>query len=1040
DLTGYTVAELRASGCEYLRSFLDFGSATVALQQPEGEGEDAATNDLGVVLDVHTGSCGAALAASALHFLTRGSGAAPLEVDGANAAELLSLADLWCLDKLKAHVLGSLRRNMCNGFRRPISGTVAVEAVPQVAALLKNGLDFGIADADGGLKRLYDDCRIWLAKWAARAWPTRTFANLQRAIQDDVLEAAKGLVDLDTAPAVLSTCRQLSGVPAVAWARRIQEMRNELTSYTMSYIWSNFLEVCARAGLRRCRSECWGALLEELRIHVAENPDPDAAVRVLPRWAGITKALIYGAAPAAITAALSREAGGGAGTGFGAPWEGGSLTAAMVAAAMPGSSWLGGDEASQMQDLYELVRSYCVRHLSLVARCAAFRALSPAEQQSILLIAQEGICAGLATGAIDDATSLLQPGAAAAADGGGTRGSAAWVISLVSDPAASPPRTTSRPGRQRVMRAGTGNSRQPPQLQSVASAPSAVSAAPVPPAPSAPLALRVAPVAPAATLSPVPSAVASPQLRTVERGAGRSTFLRQTTENSSSNPKAVAVAVGAEQTLDRQSVAVQPLRSRSPSGIAVDSGAMGSRSASLTVKSSPPLPGPSQRRLSEEARPRSRRSSLVSAKRAAGSDGGFGSFAASIDAAPLTGLLVRDAGLESPAATATVTIAASAATAGAGADDSSIHVQRDAELDETAAVQTATPATLAIMEGKVETVGNCCGFGAGAGKETGAAVQLQAAGLKVEVDVVSASTPEGVNTEVEVKDNWQPAAVATAWIGTRVEVGKGGAEGGAEKSMAARRDMGPELEVYGGESRLLFTGGFQEPTPLRIWEDGAEADTSAKVGDDAPEASMPSGTIPARDGAAAPEGAVAGRRSMRSWIGARTDDASSRLPLVPLPLVPLPLVPLPTGAGVLKPFAATEVDLDGCSTDVVGDGGAASQPPTPAQREAVGLLGGGIDRCSGTGRCGSGERVEPSTTHYPGTCSTDDSFVNHHQDILNLPDVGSNSVVTAAASLLAATAGNAPVADDTRQPQAGASGAAVGAAAAADTVATSATS
>ncbi|GIL67928.1 hypothetical protein Vafri_21195, partial [Volvox africanus] len=586
----------------------------------------------------------------------------------------------------------------------------------------------------------------------------RQTPHIHSDIQDDVLEAAKGLVDLDTAPVVLSTCRQLSGVPAVAWARRIQEMRNELTLYTMSYIWSNFLEVCARAGLRQCRSECWGALLEELRIHVAENPDPDAAVRVLPRWAGITKALMYGAAPATIAAALSREAGGyggggggGDNGGFGSPWEGGPLAAAMAAAVAPGSSWLGRDEASQMQDLYELVRSYCVRHLSLVARCAAFRALSPSEQQSILLIAQEGICADLAMGTIEDATSLLQPGAAVAANGGGTRSSAAWVISLANDPAASPPPTMARPGRQRITRAGAVNSRQPPQLQSVASAPSAVSAAPAPPAPLAP---RVAGVQPAGALFPLPSAaVAWPQLRTAERAARRSTSVRQTTDSSFSNATSAATTSG--QTGDRQSVAVQPL-STSPSGTAAGAVAMGLRPASLTVVASPPLSGASQRRLSVEARPRSRRSSLMSAKGAAGSDGGLGSSAASINAAPLTDLLVRDAGNESPAASEAVTEGASAAST-AGADDSIILVQRDAEeggLDETDAAQTATPATLEIMERKVEAVGNCCGFGAGAGKETGATIQLQAAGLKAEADVVS--TPEEVNTEVEVRDIWQP--------------------------------------------------------------------------------------------------------------------------------------------------------------------------------------------------------------------------------------------------------------------------------------------
>lgn len=87
------------------------------------------------------------------------------------------------------------------------------------------------------------------------------------------------------------------------------------------------------------RSECWGALLEELRSHVNDNPDADAAIRVLPRWAEITRALLYGAPPAAVVSTAVAQLGGGTLAG----------TAAVAAALHSGGSWLGEDEASQMQ-------------------------------------------------------------------------------------------------------------------------------------------------------------------------------------------------------------------------------------------------------------------------------------------------------------------------------------------------------------------------------------------------------------------------------------------------------------------------------------------------------------------------------------------------------------------------------------------------------------------------------------------------------------------------------------------------------------------
>ncbi|GFR44923.1 hypothetical protein Agub_g6009, partial [Astrephomene gubernaculifera] len=120
----YTLEELRSS-CEYIRGLLDFtsgaaGTCTAYTDDGTSCGRDAPYTSY----NVHTGSCRAALAARVLQafLLPRAGagreaagvgGAVQLEVDGSNAAELLWLADVWCLAPLKAHVLAALRRNMC---------------------------------------------------------------------------------------------------------------------------------------------------------------------------------------------------------------------------------------------------------------------------------------------------------------------------------------------------------------------------------------------------------------------------------------------------------------------------------------------------------------------------------------------------------------------------------------------------------------------------------------------------------------------------------------------------------------------------------------------------------------------------------------------------------------------------------------------------------------------------------------------------------------------------------------------------------------
>ncbi|KAG2447840.1 hypothetical protein HYH02_007296 [Chlamydomonas schloesseri] len=453
----YTYEQLRGS-CEYIRGLMDFGVSAGAFPQelgcggPDpGSGEEPEAD--GRVFSVHTGTCRAALAAAVVHWLVKGvvhagAEAAPLDVDGSNAAELLALADVWCVPALKAHVLAALCRGPCAGFRRPAANSAAVEGVPQVAALAAQALAYGIGDPDGGLGRLYAQCTAWMAAWPARAWPTRTFAAMSMPIQEDVLAAAKArAADPDAAPAALAACRALAAaLPPVAWAARPREMCEQLVAHTLAALWGKFPEVCASAGARQDRTECWGQLLEELRAHVAEYPEPGPAVWALAGgrsgggWdAGCHRALLYGPPPppsiAAQRAALQLRARlQQQGRVPAAAWD------AEPAQEEEEQSWLGEEEAQHMAALHGHVHSWVVRHMPLVARCATFQHLPQQQQRRIRALAAAGLTGGPAdAGGMADAEAVgsvrPSPGpgaraggraaAAAAAAGSATPGSAA---------------------------------------------------------------------------------------------------------------------------------------------------------------------------------------------------------------------------------------------------------------------------------------------------------------------------------------------------------------------------------------------------------------------------------------------------------------------------------------------------------------------------------------------------------------------------------------------------------------------------------------
>ncbi|GFH13042.1 uncharacterized protein HaLaN_08843 [Haematococcus lacustris] len=191
--------------------------------------------------------------------------------------------------RLRSAVMKQLRvgPRFCGGLRKPAPGSAPLEAVPQVVTLLSSAAAW-VGDADGQLALLQADCENWLAEQAHRAWPTRAFAALDRAIQDRVLRTAVGHLSPSTAFSSLLRCRQL-----------------------------------------------------QVSRYAAEHGTPTDALQLLTSWPAVSQELAH----------LAEEL----------P----HVQEAVVA-------------------LYEQVKQFASRSFPSISRCAAWKSLSPSQQQGLM--------------------------------------------------------------------------------------------------------------------------------------------------------------------------------------------------------------------------------------------------------------------------------------------------------------------------------------------------------------------------------------------------------------------------------------------------------------------------------------------------------------------------------------------------------------------------------------------------------------------------------------------------------------------------------
>ncbi|NXI79871.1 BTBD8 protein, partial [Rhipidura dahli] len=107
-----------------------------------------------------------------LHFIYGAILDFPDEVD---VGRMLGIADMYGLDGLKEVAIYILKRDYCNFFQKPTPGKQ--QPVLECMAIAHSM----------GVENLYADCMRWIAKYFARCFSEKSFANLPTELQNNCL-------------------------------------------------------------------------------------------------------------------------------------------------------------------------------------------------------------------------------------------------------------------------------------------------------------------------------------------------------------------------------------------------------------------------------------------------------------------------------------------------------------------------------------------------------------------------------------------------------------------------------------------------------------------------------------------------------------------------------------------------------------------------------------------------------------------------------------------------------------------------------------
>ncbi|KAK9811595.1 hypothetical protein WJX72_006704 [[Myrmecia] bisecta] len=204
------------------------------------------------VIQVQTQSCSAATALDVVRFLYT----AAIEIDVANAAEVLCLADQWQLEGLVGLVATSLRCKVCRLFGKPAARSALLQDIPQVGAFAAAAMASGISQQC--IADLHKDCLTWMAAHAALLWPLRPFAAIPHALQQHVLDQALASMTVDSSLQTLADARSLvARMPAAPWAARVRHLAGQLHEGVLDFITSHIQNLATSPAFHAALANPW---------------------------------------------------------------------------------------------------------------------------------------------------------------------------------------------------------------------------------------------------------------------------------------------------------------------------------------------------------------------------------------------------------------------------------------------------------------------------------------------------------------------------------------------------------------------------------------------------------------------------------------------------------------------------------------------------------------------------------------------------------------------------------------------------------------
>ncbi|XP_052054695.1 BTB/POZ domain-containing protein 8 isoform X2 [Apodemus sylvaticus] len=164
-----------------------------------------------------------------MHFIYGGTLDFP---EKANVGQILNVADMYGLEGLREVAIYVLRRDYCNFFQKPVSGTWA------------SILECLIIAHSVRVESLFADCLNYIVSHFARFWSERSFANVPPEIQKTCLSMQiQSLNHVNAAFLLMESDRLIMGLPRVKWTEATLSMASQLQEECVTFIVENFSQI-----------------------------------------------------------------------------------------------------------------------------------------------------------------------------------------------------------------------------------------------------------------------------------------------------------------------------------------------------------------------------------------------------------------------------------------------------------------------------------------------------------------------------------------------------------------------------------------------------------------------------------------------------------------------------------------------------------------------------------------------------------------------------------------------------------------------------